>query len=251
MNQEKNIQYPPALPHEAIEKFFDNIYLVIGTSITLHESTAIQHSSNMTIVRNGEELTLINTVRLNENELQQLDALGKVKNVIRLGAFHGQDDAFYLDRYHARLWALPGMKTDCGQGENINADVILSADGEIPFPGCSIFVFETSSCPEAILHVAQQGGILITCDSVKNWTTIDRFFSQETANQHLQAGEIVPANIAFWSKACNVQIVDFSRLMQFSFCHLIGAHGKPIINHADAMLLKSIKKLYGKVKGIQ
>src|SRR5450631_480927 len=96
--------YPPALPHDPIEKMFEDIYLVIGTSITPHEGVDIQHSSNMTIVRNGEELTLINTIRLDDSGLKQLDALGKVKNIVRLGAFHGQDDAFYLNRYHARLW---------------------------------------------------------------------------------------------------------------------------------------------------
>ncbi len=236
--------YPPALPHNPIEKIFEHIYLVTGTSITHHEGTDIQHSSNMTIVRSGEELTLINTIRLDDMGLKELDALGKVKNIVRLGAFHGQDDAFYLGRYDARLWALPDMKDDCGRGENINPDVIISAEGEMPFPDCTFFVFETSSYPEAILHLTQQGGILISCDSVKNWTSTDRFFSPDTAKEHLAAGEIGSTKIAFWSKACQVTAADFSRLMLLSFCHLIPAHGQPILNHAHESLSAAIQQFY-------
>src|SRR5579863_5659880 len=103
------VQHPPSLPHESIQKIFDNIYYVIGTSITHHEGHVIQHSSNMTIVRHGDELTLINTIRLDDKGLQQLDALGNVKNIVRLGAFYGQDDAFYQQRYHAKLWSLKGI----------------------------------------------------------------------------------------------------------------------------------------------
>ncbi len=234
----------PALPHDNIEKIFENLYFVMGSSITHHEGMNIQHSSNMTIVRNGEELTLINTIRLDDNGLQQLDSLGKVKNIVRLGAFHGKYDAFYLNHYHAKLWALPGMKDDCGGGVNITPDVVISSEGEIPFPECTFFVFETASYPEAILYLAQQGGILISCDSVKNWTLIDRFFSPETAKEHLAAGEIGPAKITFWSKACNVEASDFSRLMLLSFRHLIPAHGQPIINHANKAILSSIQQLY-------
>jgi hypothetical protein len=64
----------------------------------------------MVIIRNGHQLSLINTVRLDDAGLAVLDRLGKVTNVVRIGAFHGRDDAFYLDRYGAKLWALPGMK---------------------------------------------------------------------------------------------------------------------------------------------
>ena len=64
----------------------------------------------MTIIRNGSELTLVNTVRLSEEGLNQLDRLGKVTHIVRIGAFHGRDDAFYRDHYPiAQLWTLKGM----------------------------------------------------------------------------------------------------------------------------------------------
>ncbi len=44
-----------------------------------------QFSRNMVIVREGERLIIINSVRLNEEALAELEQLGTVTDVIRLG----------------------------------------------------------------------------------------------------------------------------------------------------------------------
>src|ERR1700733_12527441 len=98
--------YSPVWPHGDILKVFENIYLVRGTNITHFNDLKIQHSRNMTIVEHQGDLTLINTVRLDETRLQALDKLGTIKHVISIGAFHGRDDQFYLDRYKAKLWTV-------------------------------------------------------------------------------------------------------------------------------------------------
>lgn len=237
-------QHPPSLPHENIKKIFDNIYYVIGTSITHYEGHVIQHSSNMTIVCFEDDITLINTVRLDEKRLKYLDSLGRVKNIVRLGAFHGQDDAFYRDRYHARLWGLKGMKDDCGLGTYAKMDVQMIPGGSTPFPNCSLFVFETSSYPEGILHIAQEGGILVVCDCVKNWLSTNRFFNEETAKEHQEGGLIGPANIAFWCTTCGVRASDFSRLNLLPFRHILSAHGEPMLNDAHEQLALSVKKQF-------
>lgn len=43
-------------------------------------------------------------MRLSDASLGQLDALGNVRHVLRLGDFHGLDDRFYVDRYQAEFW---------------------------------------------------------------------------------------------------------------------------------------------------
>lgn len=48
----------------------------------------IQVSRNMIILLQGHELTLISAVRLNDRGLQQLDRLGQVRHVVKLGAYH-------------------------------------------------------------------------------------------------------------------------------------------------------------------
>lgn len=238
------INHSSALPHTEIKKIFENIYYVIGTSITHHEGAVIQHSSNMTIVRNADELTLINTIRLDDIGLKQLDALGRVKNIVRLGAFHGQDDGFYLQRYNAKLWTLKGMKDDCGMGDSTKIDVEMTVGGPMPFPGCSLFVFESALFPEGVLHLQQEGGILITCDSVKNWLSVDSFFNAETAKMHMESDSIGSANIGFWTSACKVKASDFLRLMQLPFRHLLSAHGEPLLNNAHEQLALSIKRQF-------
>lgn len=234
--------YSPAWPHSEIKEVFPNIFFVTGTNITQHNNVELQHSRNMIIIRDNEKLSLINTVRLDDRGLAELDALGEVKNIIRIGAFHGRDDAFYLDRYHAKLWALKEMN----HANNHITDVQLIPNGQMPVPYCSIFIFETSKYPEGILHIAQQGGILITCDSIKNWLTPDPFFSTETAKLYKEQGFFGSASISnVWKQACDVKPSDFERLKTLEFRHLLSAHGEPLFNNAYELVVKTIRQEYG------
>jgi hypothetical protein len=234
--------YTPAWPHSEIKKIFPNIFFVTGANITYHNNVELQHSRNMIIIRDNDELSLINTVRLDDKGLAVLDTLGEVKNVIRIGAFHGRDDAFYLDRYHAKLWALKEMK----HANNRETDIQLFPNGQMPAPDCSIFIFETSKHPEGILHIAQEGGILITCDSIKNWLAPDQFFSTETAKLYEEQGFFGAASISnVWKQACNVNSSDFARLKTLEFHHLLSAHGEPLMNNAYELVTKTIRQEYG------
>jgi hypothetical protein len=74
----------------------------------------MRFSRNMTVVREGDRLVLINAVRLDDAGLAALDALGKVTDVIRLAGNHGLDDPFYADRYHAKVWVVKGQRYTSG-----------------------------------------------------------------------------------------------------------------------------------------
>jgi len=106
MNSSATSPFLPTLAHGAIEE----IFVVSGAMETVLMDLDWQFSRNMTIIRDDERLILINTVRLDDDGLAQLDQLGKVTDVIRLGALHGRDDAFYIDRYKAQHWVIPGME---------------------------------------------------------------------------------------------------------------------------------------------
>lgn len=234
--------YSPVWPHTAIKEILPNIFFVMGMNKTHFNGVDLQHSRNMVIVRDGNQLSLINTVRLDDNGLTALDALGKVKNIIRIGAFHGRDDAFYLDQYQALLWAIKGMEHD----NNRIADVELTSTGQMPFPNCSFLQFETSKFPEGILHINKEGGILITCDSVKNWVSPDQFFSDETVKLYQAQGFFGSASISnVWKHATGVQASDFEKLKLLSFRHLISAHGEPLLNDAHEKLVKTIQLEFG------
>jgi hypothetical protein len=193
----------------------------------------------MVIVRDDSALTLINTLRLNEDGLKALDSLGRVTQVIRLGAFHDRNDVFYLDRYKSKLWAPKGMV----HNDNRQADFLIGETDAIPFPDASFFKFETTLLPEAILHIARLGGILITCDSVKNWTKIDEYFSKKTGKELLDQGLIKPASIdKIWLGAMKPNNSDFARLKNLNFRHLLSAHGQPIIDTANKQLMPVLEE---------
>ncbi|GEM_PF-3074825 len=100
--------FPKAMKHGDIEEVFSDVFFVTG-SCSSRRPLPMKFSRNMTVVRDGNELTLINTVRLNEAGLKQLEALGQVKHVIRLAGFHGVDDPFYKDRYGAKVWSVDAV----------------------------------------------------------------------------------------------------------------------------------------------
>ena len=234
--------YSPAWPHGQIKEILPNIFMVTGTNIIKHDNAVLQHSRNMIIVRDGNALSLINTVRLQDNALITLESLGDVQNIIRIGAFHGRDDLFYIDRYSAKLWALKGMVHD----HNHTTDIEMVSGSKMPFDKGSFFVFETAKQPEGALHIAQEGGILITCDSIKNWLAPDQFFNAETAKTYEDQGLFGAASIStVWKKACNVKSSDFARLKTFSFHHLLSAHGEPLLNNAYELVAKTIRQEYG------
>ena len=173
----------------------------MGMNKTHYDGVDLQYSCNMIIIRNGEELSLINTIRLNDEGLSALDSLGKVKNVIRIGAFHSINDAFYLDRYPAKLCAIKGMQPS----HNRPTDIELVPNGFLPIPDSELVVFETSVTPEGALYIAREGGILITCNSVKNWLNQDQFFNDGTVALYKRQGFFGAATISnIWMQATQV-----------------------------------------------
>lgn len=233
-------QYSPAWPHSNIKEIFPDIFFVTGTNITQHEGVTLQHSRNMVIIRSNDKLSLINTVRLTERGLYELTALGKIENVIRIGSFHGRDDAFYLDSYHAKLWALPSMEHE----NNRNVDYKLTPDGLMPFVNCKMFTFNSSRFPEAILHINQNDGILVTCDSIKNWLVRDEFFSDSTAKLYKEQKLFGCATLnEIWMQATQVNKSELLGLKELDFRHLLSAHGEPLLNDAYDHVVKALSRL--------
>ena len=221
-------EYPQATPHGEIKEIFDDVFLVTGSVVM---APGIQLSRNMIIVREDTSLTLISTVRLDDKGLQALDTLGDVKHVVKLGAYHlgdnnGIDDPFYVDRYNAKLWAMPDMN----HRQSLSTTNLLTPEGELPFKDVLLFSYETAKKPEALLLINRAGGILISCDSLQNWLEPDEYFSDVAANVMGKAGFFRAANIGpEWLRACEPKASDFSRVLTLEFSHLLPSHGRPII----------------------
>ena len=236
-------QFTPVWPHGEIREIFKDVFFVTGTNKIHYAGDDIQTSRNMIIIRDGSQLTLVNTVRLNDEGLKQLDDLGRVSHLVRIGAFHGRDDAFYKNQYPTSLlWNLKNMSYESG----LKADRDLIPNGVMPFSGCSFFAFETSTLPEGILHLAKENGILISCDSLQNITCTDDFYNAATAQSFHTQGLVKPANISpIWLGATHTKADDFYRLLKMmTFDHLMTAHGEPLINTAFMQVTETVKRVF-------
>lgn len=234
--------FPPALPHGGLTEVFPDVFFVTGTMRGEFFGAMWQFSRNMTVVRDDRGLTLINSVRLNEQGLEQLDKLGTVEHVIRIGDMHGIDDPFYVARYGATFWALPDMQIQ----DNLRIGKTLSEGGKTPVEGGSVFQFKTTRRPEAILRLERSGGILIACDSLQNWVAPDEFFLEETAATMRDMGFFAPANLGpAWMQDFQPQAEDFARLKKLSFAHVLCGHGTPVVETAKEAFHGTFRRVFG------
>jgi hypothetical protein len=234
-------ELPPALPHGRIEEVFPDVFFVTGAMKTVLMGAHWHFSRNMTIVRDGEALTLINTVRLDEPGLAELEKLGRVANVVKIGSLHGRDDAFYVSRYGAQLWAAPEMKDEHG----LPPDKELVPDGETPFAGCTTFAFRSTKLPELILRIDRAGGILVAADALQNWVSPNEFFSDETQAMMTEMGFFQSANLGpLWMQMNEPKADDFARLRQLSFRHVLCGHGEPLRDEAKDAFSSRIAKVF-------
>ncbi|GIS51069.1 MAG: hypothetical protein Ct9H90mP25_5030 [Gammaproteobacteria bacterium] len=106
--QEKSLTILMIYPHGDIESLGADIFAVRGS---IRINLLMRISRNMGIVRDGSELTLVNPIRLRPETERELAQLGEVKNIVRLGAFHGIDDTYYVKKFAAQFWSQPNGKT--------------------------------------------------------------------------------------------------------------------------------------------
>ena len=235
-------ELPPALPHGGIEEVFPDVFFVTGAMKTVLMGRDWQFSRNMTIVRDAGALTLVNTVRLDEPGLTELEKLGAVANVVKIGSLHGRDDAFYVSRYGAKFWAAPGMEDE----HELTPDNELVPDGETPFAGCGVFAFRSTKLPELIIRVDRAGGILVAADALQNWVSPNAFFSDESRAMMTEMGFFQSANLGpVWMQVNEPKAADFMKLRQLSFQHVLCGHGEPLRVDAKEAFCERIAKVFG------
>src|SRR5262249_19088378 len=147
-----------------LSQVFEDVWWAWGTTQFFK---GVLFPRNMTIVRERGELVIIHPVMMPPAEQAKVEALGPIKHIVRLGAFHGMDDPAYVKRYSPTVWAPPGVDQKAG----VTTHRELRPGAELPLAGATLFSFERSRTPETALHIERHGGILFTCDSVQNWET--------------------------------------------------------------------------------
>jgi len=230
--------FPERLPHGEFDEILPDVFFLKG-QIRIEADEVHEFSRNMIVIRDNDTLTLVNTIRLDDAGLAHLDALGTVRHIVKLGSFHGRDDAFYLHRYGAQLWAPAGMKYDRGE----TTDKTLASDQPGPCAGSTALVFDTPKLPEAVLHIERHGGILITCDSLQNMAGPDEYFNDVAAEAKERLGFFHKAAIGpGWRKFAEPKASDLSLLKDLGFRHLFSAHGDPLLDKAHQAVTATINK---------
>ena len=245
--------FPLALPHGELREILPEVFFVTGT-IGFRAPLTMRFSRNMTVVREGERLVLVNSVRLNEAGLQALDALGAVSDVIRLAGFHGADDAFYKDRYGAKVWAVKGQRYTAGfdvqaAETHFEPDAEFDASTALPISDASAYVFGTRP-PEGLLVLARQGGLVISGDCLQHWAETDAYFNWFGGAMMKLLGFIKPHNVGpAWLKQAKPSAAELLAVLDLKFDHVFPAHGAPVIGGAKSAFRPAIERAAPAVRG--
>ncbi|MBT5239052.1 MAG: hypothetical protein HN793_02230 [Rhodospirillaceae bacterium] len=223
-------QFAQVEPHGDLEQIIDDVWSVTGS---VAFKPLVRLPRNMVVLRHNDELTLINSVRLDAVGEAALDTLGKVRHVMKIG-FHGMDDAYYVDRYGAKQWS-----TDEGAG-------LIREECALPFPQARVFMFKDTVIPEAAILIEREGGLLITCDSVQHWVP-KKVMSPLAKVMTRIIGFQKPAQIGPpWRKkqtpVGGSLRADFERLSELPFQRLIGGHGGLLERNGPGLLKDSISR---------
>jgi hypothetical protein len=227
--------FPPAMPHGELREVFPTVFFVTGT-VKL-PGPPIRFSRNMTVVREGERLVLVNSVRLDEAGLAALDRLGKVTDIVRLAGNHGADDPFYADRYQAKVWVVRGQRYTAGFDTTAETTYFtphgeLDATSPLPISGARLTILQ-STPPEGLLVLERAGGVCIAGDCFQHWHAPDAYFNWPARLMMRMMGFLKPYNIGpGWLKQCKPPRAELAATLDLPFAHVLPAHGEPVIGDA-------------------
>jgi len=233
--------YQQAQPHDSIVEIFPHVFLLRGS---MRLGRGMRISRNMTLLRHNGELTAINAVRMSRCGEQQLESLGKLSHLIRLGNFHGLDDRYYVDRFGATFWCQAQSK----HYSDPPPDRLLQKDLALPVPDVELFIFEHARRPECALLLKRYDGVLITCDSLQHWG--DRRYCSVPVRLLLpfigfhRRTLIGPLWLKYMAPSDGSLQADFERLLQLRFAHLINAHGSLLRDNAHQAATTAVQHAF-------
>jgi hypothetical protein len=244
------MEHYPALPHGPVERIFDDVFFVRGQIVMpLPLPLAMKGSRSMTVLREGGELTVVNSMRLSEEGFAELDKLGEVKQVLRLAGFHGRDDGYYRERYGARIFAVEGQpysrKLDAKAPPKsyLEPDVWLAEGDAAPVTGASLKIFGSVRPAEAALLVEREGGILITGDSLQNLDGPDEYTNLFARVFMGTMGFFKPCNVGpIWLKETAPRAGELRAILDWEFAHVLPGHGVPVIGNAKERYAPAISR---------
>ena len=238
------MSHPNALNHDAIEPIGDDLFVVHGSVMM---APMVRITRNMTVIRHAGELTLVNAVRLNDEGLKSLAALGSVKRVLRLGPMHGMDDAFYVDHYNAELW---GFK-DGTTYSTANITHELVANMALPFPNAELHSFNHLKETEGTILLKRTPGVLLTCDAIQSYSTPPHMPHTAWLTRKLLPLIGFPNKTIIGPMWIKLMVLDleatkaeFRSLLTLDFDQLLSGHGTFVVKNAKQELQQAYKDIF-------
>lgn len=229
-----------ALPHDPFVEVATDVFLLRSG---LRMNPLVRISRNMTVLRQDGELSLVNPVRLDEDGIAALQALGRVRRIIALGAMHGIDDAWYRERFAVQTWVRPGSRRYPAPPQH----EVFDESRPLPIADARLLCFGSTQ-PESALLLARGQGLLLTCDAVQHYG--------DYRHCNLPARLLMPF-IGFpkttligpiWLQAMTPAggslRADFERLLEWRFDSLLSAHGSFLATGAHAAVRGAVDKAF-------
>jgi hypothetical protein len=236
--------YTPVTDHGELTKVLDNVYIVRGS---FNLGLGIMIGRTMTIVKRGDDLTVINSIRVNEEVEAEIKKLGTIKHLVRLCTGHGTDDAYFINTFEPTYWSLEGIAPVADTKAH---DKALTEDGERPIPDMKLVLFKNTPLKkwhECVIWIPDSDGTLITCDFIQNQTTTDHtsFMGKHISYWMGFQGECKCSPM--WRSANGMDHWDdIERILAWDFENLVAAHGGAKIGGAKAATEKNLKATWKK-----
>ena len=201
---------------------------------------------NMAIIRHDGALTLVNPIRMTPAGEKQLASLGEVRRILRLGAFHGIDDPYYVDRFSAELWCQPGGKAY----KEPPIDVPLGEGSELPFPDAELIPFVGTKQPESVLLLKRGDGLLLTCDAIQHYG--DYRHNSFLARLMMpfigfpKTTIVGPIWLKFMTPEGQSLRATFERLLTLDYDSLLAAHGSFLEHGARDAVRRAIDRAFAR-----
>jgi hypothetical protein len=231
------MDFAPALLHGPITRVADGVHIVRGT---FRMGPGVAIGRTMTILEASDGLVVLNAIRLSEAGQAALDALGKVKHLVKLSDSHGVDEPFYAQQHRPEVWTLPNANvgTSVTRTRTLGPDGPIAGGVVIDFPG-------TSGWSECGYLVPTGGGTLVACDALQNHSDFEgtSFLGRViTPLMGFKGGLIVAPMWRKYQKVAGAQVRKaFEPLRDRPFQNLVTGHGPAVVGDADARTRAAIE----------
>jgi hypothetical protein len=242
---------PPAYKIKSISQIEEDVYLIQGKTSS---RKAVQKNRNMVILRRhvmGDqyELTLINPIRIEEDDMEELNKLGKIYSLIRLGSTIGEcEDQYYLNKYSNAIRLAPG---NASMKYKLPIHHLLTDHSFLLDERTQIFIFKGVKQPEAALLLRRpSGNILVTSESLQSdQPSRSMSFakkSSKTRSEMIMSPMVIPPG---WVKNMSTKQggslrEEFERLSNLDFSRQVGASGNWVDSHAKESTVLAVNKYF-------